>query len=267
MIPEAFFDPTVPLWVPKRYRHSVCSEGKDKALIITRIEDGWIYKCHRCGKKGIKPLAGISPRKYQLWQKHYDAKPYHTVSTIELPPDFTQKIPAKGLSWLYKNGADDQDILKWKFGYSPGLDRVILPVINRQDLMYWQGRYLGIPDKVKYPKYINVSRHGRDSVYFWNDQSKEDQIVLVEDILSAVKVGHCCDSVALLYAYVPDDLVFNLSQVYPKIYLWLDWDKNHEVLDRVKRFRTFGVNCKCIMTPKDPKKYDEDFILEQIERG
>jgi hypothetical protein len=51
------------------------------------------------------------------------------------------------------------------------------------------------------PKYINVKARGRDDVYFWavNYHNESDMIVLVEDIISAVRVSKVRDSVGLLY--------------------------------------------------------------------
>ncbi len=86
----------------------------------------------------------------------------------------------------------------------------------------------------------------------------------MEDILSAIKVGHTCNAVGLLYAYVPDDLVLKLATNYREIILWLDWDKNDRVIDKVKRFKAFGINCRSVMTRLDPKQYDDGFIYNKI---
>ncbi len=91
----------------------------------------------------------------------------------------TYDIPSSGLGWLYHNHIEDRDIKKWQIGYSPGLHRVILPVYQGDELIYWQGRFLGKPDKVKHPKYMNVHKQGRDNIYFWQLEMETKRIVLL----------------------------------------------------------------------------------------
>ena len=266
-IPEEFFDPEAPMGLGQRHRHPGCCDGKDRALVITRFDRGWLWKCHRCQEKGVKWLEGISPSRYVKWQQSINVKPVVTAKDIELPLDFTYDIPSKGMGWLYSNNLTDSDIKKWQIGYSPTLGRVILPVYQQDELVYWQGRFLGTPDKVKNPKYTNVFKQGRDSIYFWNLEADTKEIVMVEDIISAINVGHICNTVGLLYAYVPDDLVMKLSVRYSPVIMWLDWDKNNRVLGRLKRYRSMGINVKAIMTRLDPKTYDDDYIHDQIYGG
>lgn len=265
-IPEDWFDPLAPMGVGIRYRHPGCCDGKDKALVITRFDRGWLWKCHRCQEKGVRFADNLSPSDYQKWQQTPKPTRNRTENQIQLPADFTHNIPSQGLAWLYKYRLTDQNILKWKIGYSPMLKRVIMPVYNKGELVYWQGRTLTTPNKRDNPKYINVMKSTRDSIYFWNLRGT-DRIVLVEDILSAIRVGKICSSIGLLYAYVPDDLVFQCSSKYKDVILWLDWDKNDRVFDRVKRYRTLGLPVKSIMTKNDPKAYSDAFINEQIYGG
>ena len=113
---------------------------------------------------------------------------------------------------------------------------------------------------------MNVKAKGRDDVFFWvlNDRFYH-QILLVEDILSAIKVGRKSDCVALLYAYIPDKLVMNLAEQYEEIVFWLDPDKWNRMLGRVNRWRSFGVNVRCIRSNQDPKYYNDDEIIEKLE--
>ncbi len=99
-----------------------------------------------------------------------------------------------------------------------------------------------------------------------NNQNKQ-KIVLVEDILSSIKVGHTCNAVGLLYAYIPDDLILKLAEKYQEIILWLDWDKNARVIDKVKRYKAFGMPVRAIMTRKDPKMYTDELIYNKIYGG
>ncbi len=79
-----------------------------------------------------------------------------------------------------------------------------------------------------------------------------------------IRVGCPLEYVALLYAYVPDPLVLNLSKHYQDILLWLDPDKWDRMLRRVNRYQSLGINVRCIRANQDPKFYSLDEIEEKI---
>lgn len=261
-IPDEWFDPKAPLGRGKRYRHPDCCEGKDRALVITRTEKGWLWKCHRCQDTGFKPAKGLPPGQWLEWKKaSLEEKRTQKVQDLQLPPDFTTEIPAEGLAWLFKADLSEAEIKEHGFGWSPVLKRVIMPVYMDGQLVYWQGRNVGevTPER---PKYMNVFQRGRDKIYFEIRGDTEGSVVLVEDILSAIKVGRFNDAIALLYAYVPDDLIWELSEIYNHVLLWLDPDKWDRMLKRVSRYRSFGINVTTARVGKDPKNFDDDRIEE-----
>jgi hypothetical protein len=269
MIPEIYFNPTAPLWEGIRWRHD-CSNKADLPLIVTRRPDGWAYYCHRCKERGIKRTDLLSPSEYKLWQEAKDAPvpEFQAVEKVELPAGFTQEISPEGLAWLYSHGLTDADIEEFSIGYSRVLNRVILPVYRKGELVYWQGRGLNPPFVAgKNPKYMNIKAKGREDIWFVPmDSISTDQIVLVEDIISAIRVHHAgYDCLGLLYAYIPDDLVMRLSKVYTEIVFWLDPDKWSRMMNRVKRWRAFGINVRSIRSDHDPKFYDEDEIIDHLE--
>jgi hypothetical protein len=268
-------DPEAPLNVPRRLRHDEpsCSAGKDSCLTITRTERGWKYFCHRCGEGGFIDLKGLSTRLTGLFargtlQGGYRrssllAGPIGAQRKVELPKDFTTEIPADGLVWLYRYGLTRTEIKHFKLGYSPSWHRVILPVYDKDAaLIYWQGRYLGDYRKDKTTKYINQWNASRERIYFFNEaHSIEKGIVLVEDILSAIKVGRVVNSVALLFATIPRLLISNLvGQGYLKIWLWLDSDKAEYTARALIRLRNFNYPVRRVYSPKDPKCYTESSI-------
>lgn len=113
---------------------------------------------------------------------------------------------------------------------------------------------------------MNVKARGRQDIYFkvTPPERKTDKVVIVEDILSGIRVGKIKDSYGLLNAYIPDDLIFGLAKVYPLIVLWLDPDKWDRMLKRTKRFRSLGLNVKMVRVNQDPKFYTDDEIGQTI---
>jgi hypothetical protein len=114
---------------------------------------------------------------------------------------------------------------------------------------------------------MNVKARGRKDIYFdvcdWENPS--DDCVVVEDILSAIRVGKHLDTVALLNAYIPDDLLLRQLVTYEKVILWLDPDKWDRMSRKVKRFRSFNYNVIMIRANQDPKYYTDAEIAEKLE--
>jgi DNA primase len=72
--------------------------------------------------------------------KSLNVKSTKTVMQMRLPLDYTKEIPAQGLAYLYVRGVTDADIKRWKIGYSPKYSRVIFPVYEGRNLVFFQGR-------------------------------------------------------------------------------------------------------------------------------
>lgn len=76
----------------------------------------------------------------------------------------------------------------------------------------------------------------------------------MEDILSAIKVGRYCDSLALLGSYLPTTLT-ELLKTYDTVYIWLDHDKLQTSIKAMRSFtQTTGKVIKVIDTAADPKE-------------
>jgi hypothetical protein len=182
-------------------------------------------------------------------QVTYDAK------TVELPIDYSTKLSPDAKRWLLKYGITEQEKTKHCFGYSPSLNRVILPVYKTGfGCVFWQGRALGNGK----PKYLSVSAKGADK-YFEVECVHSKAICVVEDILSAVKVGRYCNSLALLGSYLPDS-IYDRLKGYKKVFIWLDDDKYLTAVAYSKRLREFGLDVSVIKTAKDPKEMPVDDV-------
>ncbi|MHC4640085.1 MAG: hypothetical protein ACYS32_00470 [Planctomycetota bacterium] len=270
MINDSLFSTEMQMHKGYRYQHDCPSNpNKDRCLVITRIEAGWKYYCHRCGEKGVKSTRSFSPEEYKRWVSTSGrAIPENSaVAKVTLPQGFTTDIPAPGLAWLYKYDLSDQDISFFNIGYTPRLNRVILPVYRDDGkLIYWQGRNLGTVTEQS-PKYCNV-RAVRTDV--WMDLTSDDispegdRVVLVEDILSAIRVSKTEPTIGLLFAYIPDPLVLSLAKEYEQIILWLDPDKQNRMVKRVNRYRAFGINVVMIRASQDPKFYSAKEINQKL---
>jgi hypothetical protein len=185
-----------------------------------------------------------------------------------LPADFSPDIPTEGWMWLRKYGILDKEVSFYGIGYSNQYSRLVLPVYNLAGLVAWQGRALGKIDK-KYPKYMTMTNGAQSRLWFdsrhgikqHREYLETNKIVLVEDIISAIKLGRQFRTIALLGSYVREELIdwmlaVNKANVNMTFYIWLDPDKMVESYKIAGRLRSLGLRVITITTSQDPK--DED---------
>lgn len=268
---EEYFDPTAPLGEARRYRHDTpdCSKGKDSCLIVTRTDSGWKYYCHRCGLRGVHGLDGLPPDKIQRWYKTRKDVPRQTEQVVSLPQDFSRDLTRfpKGYAWLMSLGISDEQIKKYQIGFSPYYNRLIFPVYMGGKLVFWQGRTFHTVTKSN-PKWLSVRVPRNQDIFFLAAGPAESQhIVLVEDILSALKVSNVDHSVALLGVYIPEALMWRIKKAGLGAVIWLDQDKTDRSLYYSHRFRSAGIPTRVRSTSLDPKKYNVQKIKEILCHG
>lgn len=258
---DRYFDPAAPMGVPVRYKHE-CSKRGDRTLSVTRMAFGWIYKCHRCGDHGLRSLAGESG---SIIAKFIcDTAVTQTKTQITLPPGHepSAQLKAKAQIWLDSYQITDLEIKRYGIYWTR--DRLVFPVYQYGSPIYWQARGFNA-DK---SKWINQKLVGRNQIYFYpTPRPTTDTVVLVEDMISAIKVNRVVDTIGLLGSYIGDDLIINLAKQYRRVVIWLDADKGEYSLAKVIRYRSFGLSVDRIFTPVDPKNYTEQTIKQFIKEN
>lgn len=256
--------PNQELYTTRRYIHRGCSEGKDAALCVTRFSGGWKWYCHRCSKRGVVKLDGVSPVILKEAINALKRLPDKRNKGVFIPSDFTKQIPDGGLAWLWKFRISEYDIERFGIGYSKKYHRVILPVYQDDELVYWQGRWFEKDRPKDQPKYLNI-KADRAGIYFKvSDHPWSKRVVLVEDVLSTINVSRVANCWGLLYASVTDALIIELAKQYDEILIWLDPDKSYYTVRRLKRYRQLGYPVKRLFTEKDPKYYSTKEIREHL---
>jgi hypothetical protein len=189
-----------------------------------------------------------------------------------LPEDFSSTISLDGLAWLAKYNVTTAERDFYGFGYSSRYNRLVLPLFNMSGLIGWQGRALGkiTSDYPKYMTFVNGhqprfwfdSRHGINTHREYEDRLK---IVLVEDIVSAVKVGRQYRTLGLIGSYIREEMIVWFLKVHKllpnfKIYIWLDPDKHTEAHLYAGKLRKYGLNAVVVSTACDPKEANPTMI-------
>ena len=180
---------------------------------------------------------------------------------LELPNDFTNDIPLNGRLWLYAGGIAESIWKEYNLGYSKSMDRVVLPVYNREgNLIWYQCRAL---HKGQKPKYIQPSLP-RENVLFRSIERPTDDkgVVVVEDILSAIRVGKHIQTYSLLGTKITNAQATRIGQV-DRVRIWLDPDKaGRKGSYNIRKTLGLITEVTTISTTKDPKELSDQEIEE-----
>lgn len=181
-----------------------------------------------------------------------------------LPADFTREVPAKGWQWLLQYGLP---FSYWQpfTGYSERDDRLILTVPDTASVAFSIGRDLseagttGTPGRRKWHSYGDC--HKDAHLFGATDEAKE--VVLVEDLCSAHKVGQVSAVIPLFGTTVFDGAVRLLRYLHLPVVMWLDADQRGTVAKKAANLSLLiNQPVRYIFTEKDPKSIPVNDIKE-----
>ena len=189
-------------------------------------------------------------------------EPISTIGDIyaELPTDYTTEIPKGPLIWLlqYITQAEiDENFI----GYSKAMERIIFPIYDKEfNLIMYTGR--GAEGVL--PKYYTVGQR-TEVTHILSSNSLSNRIVLVEDLLSAIKVSRICSAMPIFGSKIPLEYARKLSKVYERLVIWLDPDKRQESLKQAFKLEShFRSGVKVIFSKEDPKCYEDTDIAKHL---
>lgn len=232
-----------------------CGSG-EKLSVNHSHKDYWCF-CYRCGftdreYKGKQTLAEL--QKIQELNKAAE-QPLQ----LELPYDYSTDIPLEGRLWLYAAGLTEEQWRRHNIGYSRVLERVILPVYSAEgDLIWLQCRAVHYGQS---PKYIQPARD-RSTIMFSvsPDREDRDRVVLVEDILSAIRVGKHIPTVSLLGTKITTAQAAVLGD-YSRVTTWLDSDvAGRRGAYKIRKTLGLVTEVDNVVTEVDPKELSDKEI-------
>lgn len=242
-----------------------CGENTNtNAMMVSHSSKSYNGFCFACdhkpfemkGKQTLEELTELKRINNESLQPTEGAR-------CELPEDFTQDIPLEGRLWLYSNGITDKHRRKYNIGYSERLRRVVMPVYDTKgDLIWFQCRALVKGQK---PKYLQPSGD-KGSVVFQSkterDKGTKGRVVVVEDIMSAIRVGETTLAISLLGTKADTNQINTLSR-FSNVTTWLDSDKaGRNGSKTIRQAVGLLTNTTDIVTELDPKAYSN----QQIEK-
>lgn len=174
-----------------------------------------------------------------------------------LPHDFTREVPADAWKWLLQYGLP-YSYWKESVGYSPSESRLVLRV--GEPLQFSIGRLIGEPRGENHAK--------RRKWYVWGDSHKHaevighgDVVVLVEDLISAHKVGQVTTSIPLFGVELHKPHLYYLINDTRPVVIWLDKDQQGAVNKKASWLQSLlNRPVSVVTTDKDPKELDFESI-------
>ena len=176
-----------------------------------------------------------------------------TKNQLHLPEDITQNIPKIPFEWLQQYYRDSVSLF-----WSEQKQWLIFPIYINGELIAYQARNFGIG-----PKWIgfNISNS-----LFYILGNRSNEIVLVEDIISALKVSSIKQSMPLFGSHIGLRRLARLKEIgIGKVWVWLDADKRSYALSSAKESLLLGLETRVIYTELDPKEYSLFEITRQLQ--
>ena len=246
--------------------HENCPAGTDrkKRLYIKHMPDGgYLFYCHHCGYSGFykEKVANV----YRVVKQPLTDKP--SAKDLRLPKDVLKdttrwSLDARG--WLLKYGVTEQEIKNNGIVYSPSINRLLFPLYMDGDYIGWQGRSLAKDGDV--PKYLTTVDSNRliGNCGLYRSRACQDTGVLVEDVISAIRVSRQVDAIALLGSHPTPEVINWIASRYKNIIIWLDNDKPEVIKQQNKLLSLFKVlvsgRVEIVLTDKDPKDHSDTEI-------
>lgn len=244
-------------WLPQAQqlklgeRRKVAHDCGNDSMIVSHKHDGFSAWCFRCHDKGWhpKPPPTLAER---LANRQTQAAADATIEADPRPPQPANfdvaSWPLAARVWLFKAGLFVEDIAKLGAYYHPRTRRVVLPVFEGDRLAFWQARCVE-GDGPKYlsspvPKGSVVPRYGAGRA-----------VTLVEDILSAFRVGMEGEGWSLMGTELSTQVLSKLLQDGRPVQLWLDPDDAGQsaAATILRTLENTGIKCRNIISDKDPK--------------
>lgn len=221
---------------------------------FAEYDDGHFW-CFGCRHFVPSKIASAKQVEQALSEKTYSVK-------WNFPDDYDTNIPKEPYLWLKSYGLTTEEIETNHLGWSNKNEMLIFPFLGENDdILCWQGRYF----PTRNPKVFTSGYPDRHILLHSNGSSSYDgRVVVVEDSISAIKVGRVCTATELLGSNLSMHKAIGLSRLFSHLTLWLDNDKSKEMIKFTQRYGSLFDKIDMIISEKDPKYYPTEEIKEYL---
>lgn len=224
------------------------------------------YKCFSCGKSNFKSSDYFCYRGKTATSRTNLFVPEHTLN----PREFS----INSLAWLYSYYLDSDTIRQAGIGYAPA------QAGKTESLLFFVYNEAGEPigyQRRFFPKQFFSTTSLKSNIVLFGGMS--DTIVLVEDYISAIRVGQHCPTICLFGTGISDNYINYVINNYDNVLIWLDDDEpgitaankierslikayNNAIINRPLIFnKTININK---ITKSQPKELSKTVIKETL---
>lgn len=180
---------------------------------------------------------------------------------IYLPKDTTSTIDMKALEWLNKFGIKVNEVKDNGLLWSDFYKWLIFPIKAADgQLLAWQARNFHHNEQGG-PKWKTIGPIN-DITHLMGEYS--DVIVLVEDIVSGIKVSRHAQTMPLFGSHLGLAKLAKLRHLTKKLVIWLDRDKYAEAIKFADNCKKLNIECVVVYTERDPKECADEQIIANV---
>lgn len=229
------------------------------------------------------------------WKFPTKPKETNAYPKTALPTDFQREVPARAWKWLLQYGVP-YSYWQTYCGYSPAEERLIFCVPNIERVQFSVGRFIepdgngpgeevfpqprllpgvlgsqerpasmggaGLPAGRRPAKWFAYGDCHKGA-HVYGDYREAQEIVLVEDLISAHKVGVVGAAIPLFGTRVFDSVVSAIRHIKLPVVFWLDSDQKNGIQKKAAHLSMLtNLPVRYVFTEKDPKLITFDGIKE-----
>lgn len=192
------------------------------------------------------------------------SEPAYEDSIEHLPRDISYDLPEQPTRWIKQYGITEAEITDSRICWSEASQQLIFPIYGGETgIIAWQARNFE-PTQLANRKYYSVGK--MDEILHIIGNHNDGQIVLTEDVVSAIKVSRHTNAMPIFGAHVSSNRLNRLIRRFSKLVVWLDYDKRLEARKAILRALQHGFEAKAIHTELDPKELSDKEIISLLEK-
>lgn len=234
----------------------------DPSAYISNGVGGVRLHCFRCGANEYEAHDRLSLADVLAMRRATDEAIHSRSRPVGVP---YKDAPNHALLWSLKAGIIPEDASdNYGFTYSETLDRIVVPIL--QNGVDAHGLWTARAASSQRPKYIMPK--GATGTLWYDTRQSSDSIVIVEDILSAIKISKAgYVSCAVLGTSIPWELGRLCDN--RRVVGWFDPDKagREGYVKLRKALGPFGISPVKVTSERDPKlhqKHEIQSILKGV---
>lgn len=206
---------------------------------------------------------GYSKPAYQTVQSliEKNKKDIEPTNDITIPDNLDNRFPYIVQTWLEKYGITEQETKRNGFKWHEASQSLFMPIFGMNcEILAYQLRYFG--SSTDKPRFISRGKFN-DICHFLPaapQDSKASSLVLVEDLISAIKVSRHRHAMPLFTSNLSPDRATRIARYFDSITLWLDYDKAQEATKIAKKYNSLFSYVAVVVSMCDPKEYSDEQI-------